>query len=89
MSLYTVKFDRRVKKDFKSIPAKDIERIKSAIEDLSNNPRPDGCTKLKGDKRDYYRIRVRNYRVVYSIEDKILLVLVIRVGPNREIYKNQ
>ena len=89
MSLYTIKFDRRVKKDFKSIPAKDIERIKSAIEDLSNNPRPDGCTKLKGNKRDYYRIRVRNYRVVYSIEDEILLVLVIRVGHRREIYKNQ
>ena len=89
MSLYTIEFDRRVKKDFKFIPAKDIERIKSAIQDLGNNPRPDGCTKLKGDKRDYYRIRVRNYRVVYSIEDEILLVLVVRVGHRREIYKNQ
>ena len=89
MSLYTIEFDRRVKKDFKSIPAKDIERIKFAIQNLGNNPRPDGCTKLKGDKRDYYRIRVRNYRVIYSIEDEILLVLVVRVGHRREIYKNQ
>ena len=88
MSLYTIQFDRRVKKDFKSIQAQDIKRIKSAILELSNNPRPDGCTKLKGDKRDYYRIRVGNYRVVYSIEDDILLVLVVRVGHRQEIYKN-
>lgn len=88
MSSYTIKFDRSVKKDFKSIQAQDIKRIKSAILELSNNPRPDGCTKLKGDKRNYYRIRVGNYRVVYSIEDEILLVLVVTVGHRKEIYKN-
>jgi mRNA interferase RelE/StbE len=88
LSFYTIKFDRRVKKDFKSINAQDIKRIKSAIQELSNNPRPDSCTKLKGDKRDYYRIRVGNYRVIYSIEDEILLVLVVRVGHRREIYQN-
>ncbi|MDJ0904344.1 MAG: type II toxin-antitoxin system RelE/ParE family toxin [Xenococcus sp. MO_188.B8] len=88
MSLYTIKLDRKVKKDFKSISAQDIKRIKSAIKALSINPRPDGCTKLKGNQRDYYRIRVGNYRVVYSIEDRILLVLVVRIGHRREIYKS-
>lgn len=88
MSFYTIKFDRKVKKDFKSIPAQDIKRIKSAIKDLGNNPRPDGCTKLKGDKRDYYRIRVGNYRVVYYIEDDILLVLVVRVSHRQDVYQN-
>jgi mRNA interferase RelE/StbE len=88
LSFYQIKFDRRVKKDFKSIQAQDIKRIKSAILELSNNPRPDGCTKLKGDRRDYYRIRVGNYRIVYSIEDEMLLVLVVRVGHRQEIYKN-
>ncbi len=88
MSFYTIQFDRRVKKDFKSLKPQDIKRIKSAILELSNNPRPNGCTKLKGDKHDYYRIRVGNYRVIYLIEDEILLVLVVRVGHRREIYKN-
>jgi mRNA interferase RelE/StbE len=88
LSSYKIKFDRRVKKDFKSIQAQDIKRIKSAILKLSNNPRPDSCTKLKGDKRDYYRIRVGNYRVVYSVEDEILLVLVVTVGHRKKIYKN-
>lgn len=88
MSFYRIRFDGKVKKDLKSIRPQDVERIKSAIQDLSKNPRPDGCTKLKGDKRDYYRIRVGNYRVVYSIEDEVLLILVVRVGHRREIYKN-
>ena len=87
MNHYTIKFDSRVKKDFKSIQAQDIKRIKSAISELGRNPRPDGCTKLKGDKHDYYRIRVGKYRVIYVIEDKILLVLVVRVGHRKEIYK--
>jgi mRNA interferase RelE/StbE len=88
LTFYTVKIDKRVKKDFKSIPVQEIERIKSAILELSNNPRPDGCTKLKGKRNDYYRIRVGNYRVIYSIQDEILLVLVVLVGHRKEIYKN-
>ena len=87
MNRYTIKFDSRVKKDFKSIQAQDIQRIKSAISELEINPRPDGCTKLKGDKQDYYRIRVGQYRVIYLIKNEILLVLVVRVGHRKEIYK--
>ena len=87
MSRYTIKFDSQVKKDFKSIQTQDMKRIKSAISELGNNPRPTGCTKLKGDKHDYYRIRVGKYRVIYLIEDEILLVLVVRVGHRKEIYK--
>ena len=86
MNQYTIEFDSRVKKDFKSINANDVKRIKTAISELSKNPRPDGCTKLKG-RQDYYRIRVGNYRVVYTIEDTVLLVLVVRVGHRKEIYK--
>ena len=50
LNRYTIDFDRRVKKDFQSINANDVKRIKSAIAKLSNNPRPDGCTKLKGNQ---------------------------------------
>ncbi len=85
---YKIEFDSRVKKDLKSVPSQDIKRIKSAILELSNNPRPSGCTKLKGNNRDYFRIRVGNYRVIYSIEDNILSIIVVRVGHRKEIYKN-
>ncbi|ELS03636.1 addiction module toxin, RelE/StbE family [Xenococcus sp. PCC 7305] len=87
MNFYTIKFDSRVKKDFRSIQSQDIKRIKNAIAELSKNPRPEGCAKLKGDKHDYYRIRVGKYRVVYLVEDEILLILVVRVGHRKEIYK--
>ena len=86
MDSYTIRFDRQVKKDFRSISAQDIKRIKSAIQALSSNPRPNGCTKLKGSK-DYYRIRVGSYRIVYSIEDENLLILVVRVGHRRDVYR--
>lgn len=85
---YRIEFDSRVKKDLKSVSSQDIKRIKSAISERSNNPRPTGCTKLKGNNRDYFRIRVGNYRIVYSIEDDLLLILVVRVGHRKEIYRN-
>ena len=86
MGSYTIRFDRKVKKDFRSIPAQDIKRIESAIQDLSSNPRPDGCIKLK-ESNNYYRIRVGSYPLVYLIEDENLLILVVRVDHRRDIYR--
>jgi len=51
---------------------------------LENDPRPPGCKKLKG--RLGYRIRVGDYRIIYEIQDKILLVTVLDVGNRSEIY---
>ena len=88
MSSYRIEFDRRVKKDFKSIPQQDISRIKASISELSINPHPPGHKKLKGKNYDYFRIRVGHYRVVYTIQDEILIIVVVRVGHRKEIYKN-
>ncbi len=51
---------------------------------LENNPRLPGCKKLKGPLG--YRIRVGDYRIIYEIQDKILLVTVLEVGNRSEIY---
>jgi mRNA interferase RelE/StbE len=56
-----------------------------AIRNLSANPRPAGCKKLKG--LDAWRIRVGDYRVIYEIHDDVLVVLVIRVAHRGEVYK--
>ena len=61
------------------------KRVVARIESLGNDPRPHGCKKLAGS--EYWRIRVGDYRVVYSIDDKELLVLVIRVAHRREVYR--
>ena len=88
MKSYEIKLDRKVEKDLKSVHPQDIKRIKAAIQELSKNPRPNSCKKLKGKQQDFYRIRVGNYRIVYTIQDDILLVLVVRVCHRREIYEN-
>ena len=56
------------------------------IENLSEDPRPSGCKKLKG-RRNQYRVRSGDYRIIYSIEDNSLIVRVIKVGHRRDIYE--
>lgn len=60
-------------------------RLKPAIDALAHEPRPPGAKKLKGDLR--YRIRVGDYRIIYEIRDAILVVLVIKIGHRREVYR--
>jgi mRNA interferase RelE/StbE len=59
--------------------------LKAAIYALANDPRPHGCKKLKG--RIGYRIRVSHYRVIYTISDTALVVVVIDLGHRKEIYR--
>ena len=74
MSQYQISFDRKVKKDFKAIAPEQVKKIKVAIAALADNPRPPGCIKLRGKNQEYFRIRVGNYRVIYSVKDKALLI---------------
>jgi len=63
-----------------------LRRIQAAIELLAGNPRPPGAKKLVGGGGEW-RVRTGNYRVVYVIQDDVLLVLVLAVGDRRDIYK--
>ena len=69
-----------------SLPKKDRKRVWDRIEALARNPRPAAAKQLKNRDR-YWRLRVGDYRVIYSIEDKKLLVTVVRVGHRREVYR--
>jgi mRNA interferase RelE/StbE len=59
--------------------------IAKRINKLSENPRPYGYKKLENN--DLYRIRVGDYRVIYQIHDNDLLILIVRIGHRREIYR--
>ncbi|MBO9684116.1 MAG: type II toxin-antitoxin system RelE/ParE family toxin [Flavisolibacter sp.] len=59
--------------------------IKAAIFSLADNPRPNGYKKLKG--RDAYRIRVADYRIIYSIFDKVLTIDIVNIGHRKDIYE--
>jgi mRNA interferase RelE/StbE len=52
---------------------------------LADNPKPQGCKKLKG--RDGFRVRVGNYRIIYDVNDKILIVDVMDIGHRKDIYR--
>jgi mRNA interferase RelE/StbE len=56
------------------------------IENLSEEPRPTGCKKLKG-RKDQYCVRSGDYRIIYSIEDVALVVRVVKVGHRRDVYE--
>ena len=61
-------------------------RIARAIDALAANPRPSGAVKLEGEK-DLYRVRAGDYRILYTVKDRVLIVLIIAVGHRREIYR--
>jgi mRNA interferase RelE/StbE len=82
---YSVSILRRAQKSLEKIRGNDYEKIKIAIFDLGNDPRPPGCKRLTG--RDGWRIRIGDYRVLYEIRDTELVVLVVDVGHRREIYR--
>jgi mRNA interferase RelE/StbE len=63
-----------------------IARIALRLEDLTSNPRPPGCRKLKGGEKEW-RIRVGDYRVVYTIDDARLVVEVTRIRHRSEVYQ--
>jgi len=85
MEKYKIEIKESVVKEFNSIPKKDLKKIVQKIRSLSDNPRPNGCVKISGQER--YRIRQGDYRILYSIENEILVVYVIKIGHRKEVYR--
>jgi len=76
-----------VSRDVKGIPQQVLKRILERIEALRDDPRPPGAVKLSG--LEYYRVRQGDYRIVYEIQDKVLVVIVVKIGHRREIYRKK
>ena len=83
--IYTIIIERYAQKQILKIDKRHIPLIKTAIGDLANNPRPNGYKTLKGEEA--YRIRTGNYRIIYEINDDIVLITVVSVGHRKDIYK--
>ena len=84
MALYQILISITAQKQLDNLPDKISESLIDVICKLEQNPRPNGCKKLKG--RNGYRIRKGDYRIIYDIVDKILLVEIIAVGNRKDIY---
>jgi mRNA interferase RelE/StbE len=83
---YSVAFTSSAEKELKKLSSDLAARIFPRLEKLASNPRPVGCKKLKGGEKEW-RIRIGDYRVVYTIDDKKLLVEVTRVRHRRNVYE--
>jgi mRNA interferase RelE/StbE len=83
---YRVEFSKRAEKQFKKLPSQVQQRLRLQIDALSENPHPAGVKKLEGEDNQY-RIRVGNYRIVYAVQEAVLLVILLRIGHRREVYR--
>lgn len=85
MEKYRLEIKKSAVKEIEHLPRKDMKVVIEKIESLSYNPRPHDCKKLSA--QDKYRVRCGNYRILYSIEDNILTVFVVKVGHRRDVYR--
>jgi mRNA interferase RelE/StbE len=84
---YQVDFAKHAQRHFRNLSPQVQKRLLPRIRALADNPRPPGVMQMAGDDV-LYRLRVGDYRVIYTIEDDVLLVLVVSVGHRKEIYRD-
>jgi len=83
---YVIKFRPAVEKDIRHLPQKELIRIKRKIESLAENLPDRSTTKMKGNN-NFHKVRVGDYRIVYEIHDDVLVILVVKIGNRKDIYK--
>jgi mRNA interferase RelE/StbE len=83
---YAISFARPVRRELEALERKTALRIVSRIEQLATDPRPVGCRKLHG-ATDLWRVRIGDYRIIYSVDDDARLVDVIAVRHRRDAYR--
>ncbi len=84
---YVVYFKETARKELYKLPDKVLKKVLSAIDGLSNDPRPPGVKKLKGKGENLWRIRVGDYRVIYLVDDQIRIINVRKIGNRKDVYE--
>jgi len=87
MELFKIKWKKSAQKELKKIDKIQIPKIIVAIEKLSLDPYPPNHKKILGSK-DIFRIKINNYRVIYSINNGELIIEIIRVRHRKDVYIN-
>jgi mRNA interferase RelE/StbE len=83
---YTIRFRPSAERDLRGLPKDVLRRVGKKIDALSVNPRPSGVKKLANED-GIYRVRAGDYRILYQIQDDVLVVLVVQVGHRRDVYR--
>jgi mRNA interferase RelE/StbE len=84
MPTYSVSLSKTAVRQLDRLPEETAETILKAIHRLAENPRPHGVKKLKG--REGYRIRRGDFRIIYDIYDRQLVIEVIAIGHRKDVY---
>jgi len=85
MARYELEITRTAEKRLRKLPRDDQVRVARAMLRLASEPRPRGCRKLSGYD-DVYRVRAGVYRILYSVSDEVLLIVILKVGQRKDIY---
>lgn len=85
MARYRIEVKKSAVRELGSIPKRDLRLVVARIRSLADDPRPPGSKKLAAQEK--YRIRQGRYRILYTIEDKALVVYVVKVAHRRDVYR--
>jgi len=85
MGKYKIEIKKSAAKEIHKLPQKNLKRVLTKIQSLSGNPRPMDSKKLSAQEK--YRVRVGQYRILYSIHDDVLIIVVVKVGHRKDIYE--
>ena len=83
---YRIEFAPKAQRDLKGLDGSIRGRIARRIDSLADNPFPSGIKKIQGED-ELYRLRVGDYRVLYQVQGKVLVVLIIGIGHRRDVYR--
>ncbi|MCD6010375.1 MAG: type toxin-antitoxin system mRNA interferase toxin, RelE/StbE family [Flavipsychrobacter sp.] len=83
---YKIVIERKAEKQLKSLSKNDYLKIRVAIDKLAENPRGHNSIKLT-DTENEYRMRVGDFRVLYTIEDHVLHIYVFEVVNRKDAYR--
>jgi mRNA interferase RelE/StbE len=88
MNLYKIQWKRSAKKELKKLDKQVILRILQAVESLAEDPLQSASKKLVGSD-SIYRLRVGDYRIIYSLKSSVLTIEIIKVGHRKEVYRKR
>ena len=83
---YSIEVSQTAERQLRKLPAQDCSRLLTSIAGLSIDPKPRGCRKLRGYD-DVFRIMVGTFRVIYSIKEAKIVVIILKVGHRRDVYR--
>ncbi len=84
---YKIEISKKSIKFMKTLPKHEYKKILESIDSLRDDPRPRWMEKLKGLKNDFFRISWGNYRMIYTIEDHLLLITIVKIDGRDDSYK--